>query len=1588
MRNCVKLIYAILFITAIMVFTCMLHGAQGYCLEKANFNVVSSTALSQTAYQIQTSSNNRCYIQCDTAEQVAGELVEFIVIVNEGYSIKVNVDASNNSVIRLNNLGQNKYSFTMPSSNVTISAEATILSYDLIINYVYFDGQTAKDTYSAVLDYGADYSVTSPIISGYQADIEVVEGNLYQNQTITVTYHYSENTSYYVYHYLQNTNGAYNNAKVEYCTGRTNSKVYAQYLLEYLDNGYYRASHEDEVLSGYIAADGTLVLKIYYNLHKYHVSFCNEDGTQILYSCEVFFGQSVRYEGVTPMKESTDFEEYTFHNWYTTALTGGEEANLNAITENTQVFARFKTKARSYNIEYHLNGGNFKEGFSGAPNYYYGEGLLLSNSLNLEKKGYTFDGWYLNYTPATEDKEEIFENKIIQISTTDYGNYILYARWILNYNTLTVNYENIILENASQYPKTITVQDYAVVTFKKVAGYDLPTNYVLTIGGVDKTSSTYYQCTDDDITISIPVGVMSADAVLSIFANVGKNYWYDLGIRAQEFSVSPDHQNKILYVSDESEFGLLAYILKLANEGDFSCFQNFGISEEYTVKICNNLNLEEYYWNCDNFIFSAFDGLGYEISNLEIQSAYNEFVGLFAKISSNCKEVKNVKLSGIVNVESDLGYIEVGTLFGECTSSTSFLNVFVDCTISCSGEMQSIYIGGIGARVTEGQSRGYFYNNASVVNISANVNCIESLYIAGLVSNIDCMDIENCYSVCNITANNSGSAEINKAVLFCEVNNVNSRFLYVLENVDFDACIQGEIDVMPISEQNFYSSLENTESLISKLNSWVANKNVPQYYLWDNQNDAPSHSVAYRTQYNVTKNLTYLQCSGGDIIFADQDYIITLIASEGFSVPIKEDIIITMNAQNFDNFLYQDGVLSIEKTYIKGPITIIANGVPKNNTQYIVQHFFENLNGEFEIDKGKTTLNYGTTLSSVNAIALTGNNLPTGFEFNSNHPSMIESGIIQPDGSLVLKLYYNRTLHAVTIEQNNINYGNLSMTLVNNIKYGTSVVIEGNIIKIGSNEIVAQPNDSTEEYVYSFISYQAPSEIVEDAIVIANFARTVAQYEIVFYNWNGVEVLDRQMISYGESASYQGEIPQRVSTQQYNYSFNKWVTEPNGDIEDDLECVTSNRKVYASFTENLNLYTITWKCGDITLEVDYSVAYGQLPVYNAQVPTKAEDEQYIYVFNNWSPSIETVKCNQVYQAVFVNKLKTINVSGDLVGNQDEYGNEIIAGSIIISGGVDEQAILSIVKTDINSLSTNNVKVLQSYRAVIKLNDMEQNTSYGEYKIILDKSVLDNFDGKAKVMYLRDGEITFADIVIDDNHVMFTLNCLGEFAIVTESNNLLMYLLITLIIVLVILTFIILYVLVIKKQKFVICNQDKSKFIIYVRKNKKVLLPIELQDEEIYYDQDRVNIFDINTPIKKALVCYSNYIGLKCENDENNDDLLSNEDEEYLNKVKALDKNKKLIWNQLIDYLSSFTKLKSVIKGQTEVFYYEERALFSLNIKDNNIYLTCQKSTLDNEGNDLFEVNQFIIEDMDQLQNIESKIQDIANEYHLTRVILY
>ena len=219
-------------------------------------------------------------------------------------------------------------------------------TYTIIIEYQFTDGRQAANPWSATVANGTTYTqdVTSPTVVGYAPDQPVVHVDSSVATTYTVNYRPAE-VNFTVEHYQQNVdNDDYKLVDTETKQGYTESPV---------GDGLAKNTKKDTNYSGFysllydtttkIAADGSTVVKVYYDRYYYLMNF-NLDGG---YGVEPIYA---RY-GATINVGNPTKPGYSFDKWEPTL-----PATMPA--ENTTHKATWNAGTTSYTVVYWYENAN------------------------------------------------------------------------------------------------------------------------------------------------------------------------------------------------------------------------------------------------------------------------------------------------------------------------------------------------------------------------------------------------------------------------------------------------------------------------------------------------------------------------------------------------------------------------------------------------------------------------------------------------------------------------------------------------------------------------------------------------------------------------------------------------------------------------------------------------------------------------------------------------------------------------------------------------------------------------------------------------------------------------------------------------------------------------------------------------------------------------------------------------------------------------------------------------------------------------------------------------------------------------------
>ncbi len=229
-----------------------------------------------------------------------------------------------------------------------------------------------------------------------------------------------------------------------------------------------------------------------------------------------------------------------------------------------------------------------------------------------------------------------------------------------------------------------------------------------------------------------------------------------------------------------------------------------------------------------------------------------------------------------------------------------------------------------------------------------------------------------------------------------------------------------------------------------------------------------------------------------------------------------------------------------------------------------------------------------------------------------------EPAITSVTGEATYKATYNQTVNKYTI---------------------TWVDGDGNTIKTDSVDYGTVPSyvgdtptkTATAEFTYTFKGWKEELvPVTDDATYNADFDSAVNQYTVKFVNDDGT-VLSEQTLDYGATPVYGGDTPTKAGDAEFTYTFKGWDKE--------ITAVTENVTYTAEYDSDINEYTVKFVDEDGTALYETTVAYGDMPVYAGDEPTKAGNDEFTWTFTGWTPELAPVTGDAVYTAVYNSEVK-------------------------------------------------------------------------------------------------------------------------------------------------------------------------------------------------------------------------------------------------------------------------------------------------------------------------------------------------------------
>ena len=284
-------------------------------------------------------------------------------------------------------------------------------------------------------------------------------------------------------------------------------------------------------------------------------------------------------------------------------------------------------------------------------------------------------------------------------------------------------------------------------------------------------------------------------------------------------------------------------------------------------------------------------------------------------------------------------------------------------------------------------------------------------------------------------------------------------------------------------------------------------------------------------------------------------------------------------------------------------LTFTAKWVANGNTLYKVQHYQEQLNGEYALFE--TRNHYGTSDSVVDAPI----NNYTGFTYNPSFGASFVTGVVEADGSLVLRVYYSRNTYTIRYISNGSGYETYE-----NVYYGANTPKPVDPAKVG----------------WTFIEWdQVIPETVPAHDITLNAVWKINQYKLTIIYGNGNA--DSEFV-----LDFEEQVPQIFDPTRVGYTFKEWsegipATMPAEDLE-----------ISAVWT--INQYTLTIDVDGVKTTVEYD--------YNEAVEVPAAPSKTGYTFAGWA------NLPSVMPATDVTTTATWTINQYTYIFQDEDGTEL------------------------------------------------------------------------------------------------------------------------------------------------------------------------------------------------------------------------------------------------------------------------------------------------------------------------------------------
>lgn len=165
-------------------------------------------------------------------------------------------------------------------------------------------------------------------------------------------------------------------------------------------------------------------------------------------------------------------------------------------------------------------------------------------------------------------------------------------------------------------------------------------------------------------------------------------------------------------------------------------------------------------------------------------------------------------------------------------------------------------------------------------------------------------------------------------------------------------------------------------------------------------------------------------------------------------------------------------------------------------------------------------------------------------------------------------------------------------------------------------------------------------------------------FDVNFFNDDKTTLLYESKVEKGAEAIYNGTTPTKDSKEDGKvYTFSGW--------DKSLKNIQANTSFYAKYDEKTLEYTCVFNNYDNTLLYSTVVKHGEDVVYEGEKPTKASQGEEIYNFVGWDKSLENIKENTTFTALYTVDKESYNVTFCNYDGTKLYQTEVLKGKTAV-----------------------------------------------------------------------------------------------------------------------------------------------------------------------------------------------------------------------------------------------------------------------------------------------------------------------------------